>query len=412
MRNSSQKQKNKRSRRRFISIVLFIVLAVNLAIFISGKTYLYKGIRYTYLRGKTGPTIYDSIVFPVRTAQHDVMPESWNVRKPLIDLSKDAVAKLTSTKTTSFLIAQNDTIIAEHYYGNHKENTKSNSFSAAKSVVALLIGIAIDEGKIGSFDDPVQKYLPFHMKNADNVTIREVMGMSSGLDWSESGVNPFSDNAEAYYTTHLVQMMKTKGFTAATPGKNFNYKSGNTEVLGIILKTATGMSPTEYLEKKIWSKIGTENNLEWSLDTKDGMEKTFCCIYATTRDYARLGQLILNNGRWNGQQIIDSTTLQTLVHPFNPKYPFYGLQFWLYNDPVHPAVYFRGILGQYIVVIPSLHTVIVRTGHERKGKYTIPKDKRNDAAFIAKNKYKEHHPGGIFDYYAILKEVLQQKAEK
>lgn len=408
MHDSSKKNKRKKGWIRFIRSALLLIFVLNLAIFIFGKQYLYKGIRYTYLRGKDSPTIYDSLVFPVRVAKASKNPEDWNSRKPLITLSSDDIARLNSTNTTSFLIVKDDKIIAERYFGDHTINTKSNSFSAAKSVVALLIGIAVDEGKIKSIDDPVQKYLPYHMKNADKVTIRDVMGMSSGLDWSESGINPFSDNAEAYYTSHLRYMMKTKGFTAAAPGKKFNYKSGNTEVLGIILEEATGMSPTEYLEKKIWSKIGTKNNLEWSLDTKDGMEKTFCCIYATTRDYARLGQLVLNHGQWKGKKIIDSTTLATLVHPFNPNYPFYGLQFWIYNDPVHPAVYFRGIKGQYIVVIPSLNVVIVRTGHERKRKYKIPKDERNNSNFVRKNKYKENHPLDLTDYYTILKNVLKK----
>lgn len=403
MQHSSTKKKRKW---RGIKIFLGLVILINLLIILSGHSYLYKGIRYTYFRGTASPTIYDSIVFPTNTAHHAIKAKKWSVSYPLRQLSDSAIVKLKATSTTSFLIERNDTILVEQYFGNHTKSTKSNSFSAAKSVVALLIGIALDEGKIKSLDDPIAKYLPFLMENAKNVTIREVMGMSSGLDWSESGINPFSDNAEAYYTNHLVDMIKDKGFTAAKPGIKFNYKSGNTEILGIILKNVTGMSPTKYLEEKIWSKIGTQNNLLWSLDEEGGIEKAFCCIYATTRDFARLGQLLLNQGKWKGKEIIDSTTLQALTTAFNPNYPFYGLQFWIYDEPKHPAVYFRGIKGQYIIVIPSLNTVIVRTGHHRKDKYHIPKAQQSNQVFVDKNKYKKHHPMDMGDYYKILYSLL------
>lgn len=192
------------------------------------------------------------------------------------------------------------------------------------------------------------------------------------------------------------------------PGLAFEYLSGNSQLLGIILKEATGVSPTEYFEQHVWSKIGAEHDLFWSLDREDGFEKTFCCAYATTRDYARIGQLILNNGKWNGEEVISSETLNTLLSPFDLKEAHYGLHFWRYNHPVHPAVYARGILGQYIVVIPSLNVVIVRTGHQRKEKYFIPRKKKKDVNFVLENGYKEHHPLDLFDYFSALEYVLEK----
>lgn len=277
----------------------------------------------------------------------------------------------------------------------------------AKSFIGLMIGIAIDNHKIKSFDSPISNYLPFRLPNDENVTIRDLLGMSSGLDWSESGKNPFSDNAEAYYTTHLTEMLEKKSFIIE-PDKKFEYKSGNSQLLGIILQNATGKHPTEYFEEKVWSKIGTEHDLYWSLDRENGEEKTFCCGYATTRDYAKIGQLILNKGKWNGTEIISSKTLAEIISPYSSETPFYGLHFWLFNHPKYPAVYLRGILGQYVIVIPSIDVVIVRTGHKREEVYAIPEDKKEDKEFVKENKYKERHPLDLIDYYSILDSVLSE----
>lgn len=376
----------------------------------SGRTYLYKGIASTYLRGTTGPTIYDSIVFPVRTAKHAVDPVDWQEINPMIQLDKLSVDLLKETETTSFLILKNGRIIHESYYGEHQEFTRSNSFSMAKSFIGLLIGIAIDEGAIKSLDAPIADYLPFHLEGEENVTIRDVMGMSSGLNWSESGVNPFSDNAAAYYTDDLSEVLKKKKFVWE-PGSKFQYASGNSELLGIMIHEATGKYPTAYFEEKIWSKIGSKNDLSWSLDHENGLEKAFCCAYATTRDFARIGQLILNQGEWNGKQVISHQILNEILAPYSANSPFYGLQFWRYNAPENPAVYARGILGQYIIVIPSLNVVMVRTGKERKEKYFIPEDKKKDKEFVERNKYKEYQPKDLFDYYTILNYVLSSEQE-
>src|SRR5690554_2878723 len=408
MQNTPKNKKSfKRRLSRFLLVLLLLFVFVNLTIFITGKTYLYKGIQETYLKGKSGPGIYDSIVFPVRVANHANPTEKWKVKSPLLNINESSKEQLIALKTTSFLIVKNGEIIHESYYDQHNEHTKSNSFSMGKSFIGLLIGIAIDNHEISSFDAPITDYLPFRIPNDEGITIRHLLGMSSGLNWSESGSNPLSDNAEAYYSSDLNEIMKKSRFNKK-PGLAFEYLSGNSQLLGIILKEATGVSPTEYFEQHVWSKIGAEHDLFWSLDREDGFEKTFCCAYATTRDYARIGQLILNNGKWNGEEVISSETLNTLLSPFDLKEAHYGLHFWRYNHPVHPAVYARGILGQYIVVIPSLNVVIVRIGHQRKEKYFIPRKKKKDVNFVLENGYKEHHPLDLFDYFSALEYVLEK----
>ncbi|RFC55810.1 serine hydrolase domain-containing protein [Brumimicrobium aurantiacum] len=396
--------------KRLLLILLLFFGLLNLIIFVTGKSYLYKGVQATYLQGKSGPGIYDSLLFPVRIAEAAENPESWKVSTTQKAISSSAKDSLLAIETTSFMVVQNGEIIHESYYGEHNQFMKSNSFSMAKSFIGLLIGIAIDEGAISGFDALIKDHLPFRLVNDDEVTIRHLLGMSSGLDWSESGSNPLSDNAEAYYTNELTRFIQTESFSGK-PGVQFDYASGNSQLLGLIIENATGKNPTEYFQEKVWQKVNAENEMLWSLDHENGIEKTFCCAYATTRDYARIGQLILNNGKWNGKAIISEQNLSEIIAPFNRETKHYGLHFWRFNHLKHPAIYARGILGQYIIVIPSLDVVMVRTGHERRQKYFIPKSKRKDAEFVSKNKYKEYHPLDLFNYFSILEELIDQEID-
>lgn len=382
-------------------LLLAIIVFVNLFILFTGRTYLYKGLKETYLRGKSGPGIYDSLVFPVRRAESQGNSESWPKAKELIALTEEEEKSLLDLKTTSFMVVRDSTIVHEKYWGKHTESTKSNSFSAAKSFIGLLCGIALDKGYIKSFEDPITDYLDFLEPKDSIVKIRHLLAMSSGLKWNESGSDPLSDNAEAYYGSDLRSIMKKVSF-AGPPGKEFDYASGNSQLLGLILTSATKMELTDFLEKYLWRKINPQHDLLWSLDHENGMEKSFCCIYATSEDYARVGQLILNKGKWNGEQIISDSSLTLLMQPSGAESPYYGLHFWRYEHPEHPAIYARGILGQYIIVIPTLNSVIVRTGHERLDKFTQEDLKLQDQTF------KLHHPKDLFVFYDIALRIINK----
>jgi CubicO group peptidase (beta-lactamase class C family) len=384
---------------------------LNGVIIFSGKTYLYKGIKETYLQGKKGPGIYDSLVFANREIRRSNRPLRLQNSKEKIELSAKQLSVLEKDETTSFLVLKDGKIVVERYWENHTVNTHSNSFSMAKSVLGTLVGIAKDQGIIESFDDPISKYIDFY-SDEKRVTIRHLLTMSSDLKWRESGSNPFSENAEAYYGRDLVRLMKKLKFGDA-PNDHFYYASGNSQILGYILEMASGKRISAYFEENIWSKVGTENNAFWSLDQKEGMEKTFCCLYATTRDYSKLGQLWLQRGVWNGDTIIQPETLEELFSfaqlNNGSKNLRYGMHFWILDHPKERIVYARGILGQYIIVFPESNCVVVRTGHERKEKYKIPQDKLHDEAFINENKYKVDHPLDLFEYVKIVHDLMESE---
>lgn len=403
----------KKGFRNFSFLLLFIFLVINLFIILSGRFYLYKGIANTYLKGHSGPSIYDLNVFHNATIQRADIPYNW-VSKGNYNFSQAENELMNRLETSSFLVIKNDTIITENYFGSHVINTVSNSFSAAKTVVALLVGIAIEEGKIKGLDDKVGDYLPeFAEGEKSKITIRHLLMMASGLDWEESGKNPLSENAESYYGTDLYRLV-TQQKVVQEPGKIFNYQSGNSQLLAFIVEKATGIDLATYAAEKIWKKMGAEHDAFWSLDKKNGDEKAFCCIYGTSRDFAKLGKLFLNNGKWEGNTVIPEWYMKEVVS--NPEMNTdegipnfrYGLHVWTYQWNEKKVVYCRGILGQYIIAIPADNLVIVRTGSKRDPNFKIPKDKLNDKAWIEKNAHKIGHPTDLFNYLELANRIQHE----
>lgn len=390
--------------KRLAVLLIVVLVLVNAFILITGRTYMYKGLKETYLIGRSGPGIYDSLVFDSRRIAGSSEPDNWLAGDAMKTLTEEQIQALIDVESTSFLVIQNGNIVVEHYFENHTKQTVSNSFSAAKSVIGLLVGIAIDKGMIKSLDEPITTYLDFIKPKDRTITIRHLLGMTSDIDWSESGANPLSDNAEAYYGSDLLATMKKQPFNGS-PNKVFDYASGNSQLLGFILEKATGQKVSDFMSANLWEKINAESDALWSLDNENGMEKAFCCLYSTTRDYARLGQLILNNGTWGQDTIISSSMLKELTSNYildgNRENHRYGLHYWILNDPAQRVIYARGIKGQYVMSIPDLNAVIVRTGHKRL-------DKAGEENVKAGEDYMIDHPMDLFLYLDIAKKILGQ----
>ncbi|MBB79060.1 MAG: serine hydrolase [Crocinitomicaceae bacterium] len=389
------------------SLLLVLLITLNLFIVLSGRFYLYKGITNTYLVGKTGPSIYDLRLFPyskISSTKKSVKAIRQN--DFILPLKYDSIFEELDTK--AFLVFKSDTMIYERYWGEHNKDTVSNSFSVAKTLVSILVGVAIKEGYINSIDDPVSMYFSeFSNSLNSNLTLRHLLSMSSGLDWDESGKNPFSDNAESYYGSDLRGLIMRKKIKNI-PGKMFRYQSGNTQLLAYVIESATGKDLTKYAEEKIWRKIGLEHDLFWSLDKEDGDEKAFCCIYATARDYAKLGLLLLNKGVYNNEQIIPEWYYNEMVSPQNlitldgtSNYR-YGLHIWTYLDPKGKVNYCRGMRGQYIITIPKENIVIVRLGAKSKKRIRVS---NNDFDEIS---LKLGHSPDLFDYINLAKLIASE----
>lgn len=392
--------------RYFLYTVLALLITVNLFILLSGRMYLYKGIASTYLVGETGPTIYDLDLFPYATLHkgtgEDVpLMTGYNRQK----LSAADRKYLDDLETRALLVYKGDSLVYEEYWDTHGRQTVSNSFSVAKTVVSLLISIAVEEGKIKSLDEPVANYIPeFKSGGRDKITIRHLLAMSSGLDWEESGKNPLSDNAESYYGTDLHSLV-TRQKRVSEPGEVFIYQSGNSQLLGYIVEKATGRDLSEYAQEKIWKKIGASHDAYWSLDREGGDEKAFCCMYATARDFGRIGELILHKGKHGKESIFPLWYYHEMISPSamatedGIKNSRYGLHIWTYTDKNGSQVnYCRGIKGQYIITVPDENLLIVRLGNKRAPNVTIDPERRKDKKYMDRIRNKVGHASCLFRY--------------
>lgn len=326
------------------------------------------------------PVIDDGNIF-FKDTLHAPLHDRWTWENSThynsYNLNSEDSSYLDSLQTVSFLVVRNDSILFEHYYEGWDRNTTSNLYSATKSIVSLLAGAAIDEGKIGSIDDPVGKYLKeYNEGEKKKVTVRNLLTMSARLDWDEAYSSLFSATTHGYYGNDLYDFVTGLDITG-NPGEQYTYRSGETQILAFVIEAATGETLSKYAERKLWQPIQAENDAYWLLDKENGDEKAFCCFHTTARDAARLGRLMLNRGNWNGKQIISEEYMKEAMTPASylkdqwgkEHLDYYGFQFWImhYRGMTNP--YMRGMLGQYVIAIPEKNAIIVRLGKKRSDEY-------------------------------------------
>ncbi|MGH1384337.1 serine hydrolase domain-containing protein [Kordia sp.] len=214
---------------------------------------------------------------------------------------------LEGSNTNAFMVIRNDTVVYEKYFNKYDENSLHTSFSVAKSFVSALVGIAQEEGLLNE-NEPITTYLPELLrqnKDFEKITVKHLLNMQSGIKFDEYPVlNPFTGMARLYYGTNIRSKI-THGMTIEEAPGRFNYRSIDTQVLGVILERVTEMPVEKYLSEKLWKPLGMTSNATWSVDSdRKKMVKAFCGINATAEDFAKLGRLYLNGGKHNGVQIV------------------------------------------------------------------------------------------------------------
>ena len=276
---------------------------------------------------------------------------------------------------TGLLIARGNTIFVERYQYGRTDRHRFTSWSMAKTVTAMLIGIAVGEGRIRSVDNLAAAYVPaLSGMEYGRTSLRHLLQMSSGIRFSENYSG--NDNVmRLVFDTYLLQGAGGVGAVTSfnererPAGTKFSYASVETQVLGLVLRAVTGRPVAAYLEEKIWQPIGAEADATWLIDNS-GQEATFCCLNAVLRDYARLGLLLAHDGNWHGRQIIpaawvrDATTVradQPHLRPGGPAPSFgYGYQTWILPGERRMFL-FWGVRGQRIYVDPQSKLVMVNT---------------------------------------------------
>jgi CubicO group peptidase (beta-lactamase class C family) len=286
---------------------------------------------------------------------------------------------LERTPTTGLLIVRGDTILVERYQYGRTDRHRFTSWSMAKTVTAMLVGIAIAEGRIRSIDDLAATYVP-ELAGIEygRTSLRYLLQMSSGVRFSEHYTGSDDVSRLAYDTFFLYGAGGPSAVTpfnerAAAAGTKFSYASVETQVLGLVLRAATNRPPAEYLQSRIWQFIGAEADATWLVDNS-GQEATYCCLNAVLRDYARLGLLLAHDGNWRGRQIIpaawvmEATTVradQPHLRPGTAVPSFgYGYQTWILSGERRMFM-FWGVRGQRIYVDPQSKLVMVNTSVHR-----------------------------------------------
>jgi len=349
--------------KKIFKIVLITVAAIIFLIYVSGYSYLFRGVRLTYLKGETSSTIDDGKYFPSKViSKGQSKPWLTDAAYNKIKLTNTLEKHLKETETTSFLVVKNGKIFQEHYWSGYTRYTASNSFSMAKTITVLLLGKAIDDGRIASPDQNFSDFYPDFNPNefGKKLTLRDLASMEAGLDWKEDYKNPFGPNAALYYGFSLADVVFTKKLIQ-NPGHQFEYQSGATQLLGFAVGRAAGMPLSMYASSKFWKPLGMERNAEWSTDDL-GVEKSFCCIQSNARDFAKIGYLLLNKGKFDGIPIISENFINEMTTPADNSNGVYGMGLWINDDYKIPHFYMRGLYGQYVIIIPQYDMIIVRLG--------------------------------------------------
>ena|GEM_PF-222789 len=291
------------------------------------------------------------------------------------------------SKTTALIFIRKDTILYEKYFNGFNRDSYFHSQSMAKSFISFLIGAAIDDGLIQSVNDPMTKYIPELAKRDprfEKITIKNLLMMRSGLKYNTSVIPwlnieaPWNDEAVGYYYENMRKLLLNKVEISGEPGKKFQYCNYNTSYLGLIIERATHKTVSKYLEEKLWSKI-MEYNALFSIDSKkSGFEYMPSRLIARAIDYARFGRLYLNNGNWNGRQILSAAWIKASIREnksISRKYypywmgngcarTYYKYQWWGNTNCDSTYQFFaNGNLGQNIYVIPQDDIIIVHCGN-------------------------------------------------
>ena len=376
--------------KKLILGILVLVSLIVVLLFITGNSYILKGIRVVYFTGHTTAFIDDHVYFDTRKIEKGTtIPWAEHQNYNTISATETLDSIHDALGTVAYMIIKNDSIWYEKYAEDYDTNSQTNSFSMAKTITTLLLGKAIEKGHIQSLDQAVSDFLPeFSEGKAAQLTVGDLASMAAGLNWDESYSSPFSVTARTYYSKNIRKVMLGLQ-VVEEPGQEFNYQSGATELLGMVIEKATGTTVSDFASQHFWKPMGMHRDGLWQLDSeKSGLEKTYCCVISNARDFARFGRLFNHDGRFAQRQIINPAFIQTMATPRFAKSAQYGYGTWLARYKGKKVAYMRGILGQYVISIPEDDLIIVRLGHKRSNTHSKHPNHPDDFFIYIEEAYK------------------------
>lgn len=353
--------------KKLLKWLFFIFASILIVLYLTDTDYLLKAVRTIYLKGYTTAYLEDYKEFDNEAVENGT-PQPWpnHENYNTAEESEGLKAINKTNGTIAYVIIKNDSIWFENYYDGFDENSKSNSFSMAKSYVSGLMGKAIEDGYIKSLDQPVGDFFPeFSEGLAAKMTVGDLSSMCSGTNWDEAYYSPLSITTRAYFDDNLEKVIL--GLKVVDePGTKYKYASGDTQLLAMVIEKATGKKLYNYLTESFWKPLGSENPTLWQVDSEaHDLVKAYCCIASNAKDFARFGKLYKDHGKWNGKQLLDSAFIAKSVKPRFTASPEYGYGWWLKNIGNKQFFMMRGHLGQYVIVEPNDNVIIVRLGHSK-----------------------------------------------
>lgn len=354
--------------KRIASIAGALVGLALAVLLLTEHVYLLRAVRVTWLRGNGDVTIHDHRVQPTRVV-HAGEHAPWPLHASYNELpvSDEVLALLDERRSLAFLVIHDGRILSEHYFAEGGQDEASGVWSISKTYTCLLLLQAVQDGYIGSVDDPVAQYLPeIDFDQDEELTLRHLASMSTGLFWDEQNHTPFSLIAKLNFTFDLEEYTLEDMYATGEPGREQHYNSGGTQMLGTVLDRALPDTTTisDYLSRSFWKPLGCAHDARFVVDRRrDGLERTFGGLVATARDISRTGQLILDDGIWNGERILSEPSMDLLTTlPYRNETYTFGLWTGLYDG--ERFYYQAGFGGQYVITVPSHDLVITRLGHE------------------------------------------------
>jgi CubicO group peptidase (beta-lactamase class C family) len=339
---------------------------------------------FTPVRNAPPPFVFKGPPDPTLPARmNDVVAWRDGRQQPLGDLE----AYLRGSDTTAFLIIQDDRLLYEGYFNGYARDSIQTSLSMAKSITSLLVGIALDEGRVGSVEDSVRRYVPELDAEFDSVTLRHLLRMTSGIERRVPkflGIDlPWSDDARIYYTDDLREVALGARL-AEPPGTRYRYNNYNPPLLGLVLERSTGLPAARYLEEKLWLPLGMEYSASWTVDSeRNAFARMESGVNARAIDFAKLGRLVLRGGDWDGRRIVSQAWLEASTRPPQDGVPlqddgiperfaraggFYGYFWWGFERPGGPPDSMAvGRHGQVLYISPAKRAILLRHGRSGFG---------------------------------------------
>jgi CubicO group peptidase (beta-lactamase class C family) len=361
----------KRIRRVLIAALAVPALAAA-AIQFAGHGYFWTALRYTYLQGHATAHIDDARNF----AQAPIAggaTQPWPVAAAQRPLSEGTRAFLQEHRSAAFVVAYRGEIAHESYFAPYSATSRTNTFSVTKALVTMLAGAAVADGVVPSFDAPLATWVSEYAAHprGSKATLAQLSAMTSGHEWSEHYYLPLNPTTELYFGGDTSATVLRHGFERE-PGTAFEYSSASTQLLGLALSRALqargpGLTLAGYLSRRVWQPLGLADS-SWSLDRprdQGGLEMAYCCVHTNARDLARIGQLLLQDGQWNGHDLLPAGFVRRMTTP-NGFVRYYGHGLWMDPDHAPPFYFLQGHLGQYVIVVPSQQLVVVRLGQVRR----------------------------------------------